>query len=200
SAMSSTVACNAFCSSPRALLSACLAAAVSSSPPRLAWPTCLERAVTRPRNSSRWPDASRRRRSRSAASSSTDGSSPRRAMPFLSTSSSVRRRLGSSMRATVACPRVPAVEVNELVVRYGPLTAVDRLSFTAEAGELVALLGPNGAGKTSTVETLEGYRRPVGGAVRVLGLDPVADHAALTRRIGVMLQSGGVYPGMRVIE
>ncbi len=60
----------------------------------------------------------------------------------------------------------------------------------------MALLGPNGAGKTSTVETLEGYRRPADGTVRVLGLDPIADHRALTRRMGVMLQRGGVYPAM----
>ena len=93
-----------------------------------------------------------------------------------------------------------AIEVRELVVRYGSLVAVDGLSFSADAGELVALLGPNGAGKTSTAETLEGYRRPASGSVRVLGLDPVADHAALTRRIGVMLQSGGVYPGIRPLE
>jgi ABC-2 type transport system ATP-binding protein len=56
------------------------------------------------------------------------------------------------------------------------------------------VLGPNGAGKTSTVETLEGYRRPAGGMVQVLGLNPIADHAALSGRIGVMLQRGGVYP------
>src|SRR5205823_196596 len=93
-----------------------------------------------------------------------------------------------------------AVEVRELVVRYGSLVAVDRLSFAADAGELVALLGPNGAGKTTTVETLEGYRRPSDGTVRVLGFDPAAQHQSLTPRIGVMLQSGGVYPGMRVIE
>jgi len=62
------------------------------------------------------------------------------------------------------------------------------------------LLGPNGAGKTSTVETLEGYRRASEGSVRVLGLDPVTQHSSLMPRIGVMLQSGGVYPGMRVIE
>ncbi|HEX4245281.1 MAG TPA: ABC transporter ATP-binding protein, partial [Acidimicrobiales bacterium] len=68
------------------------------------------------------------------------------------------------------------------------------LSFTAHAGEIVALLGPNGAGKTSTVETLEGYRRPSAGSVRVLGLDPQRDHAALVRRMGVMLQRGGIYP------
>jgi ABC-2 type transport system ATP-binding protein len=91
---------------------------------------------------------------------------------------------------------VPAVVVSDLVVRYGPVTAVDHLSFTAEAGEIVALLGPNGAGKTSTVETLEGYRRPSSGTARVLDLDPLADRTALLPAIGVMLQRGGVYPTM----
>jgi ABC-2 type transport system ATP-binding protein len=92
------------------------------------------------------------------------------------------------------------IEVNGLVVRYGDTVAVDGLDLRADAGTVCALLGPNGAGKTSTVETLEGYRRPSGGRVRVLGLDPVGDHAALTRRMGVMLQGGGVYPGMSPAE
>jgi ABC-2 type transport system ATP-binding protein len=61
---------------------------------------------------------------------------------------------------------------------------------------VLAILGPNGAGKTTTVETLEGYRRPASGRVGVLGLDPVTDHAAVTRRIGVMLQQPGIYPMM----
>jgi len=91
-------------------------------------------------------------------------------------------------------PADAAVECRDLVVRYGGLTAVDRLSFTAGPGQVVALLGPNGAGKTSTVETLEGFRRPDAGGVSVLGLDPVAQHGALVGRIGVMLQRGGVYP------
>lgn len=91
---------------------------------------------------------------------------------------------------------MPALAVSGLVVRYGDVTAVDGVSFTASAGEVLALLGPNGAGKTSTIEALEGYRRPAGGTVRVLGLDPVADATALVPQIGVMLQSGGVYPGM----
>jgi ABC-2 type transport system ATP-binding protein len=95
---------------------------------------------------------------------------------------------------------MPALEVDRLTISYGPVRAVDRLSFTGEFGEVLALLGPNGAGKTSTVEALEGYRRPTDGAVRVLGLDPVADHARLTPQIGVMLQSGGVYPGIRALE
>ena len=90
----------------------------------------------------------------------------------------------------------PAIEVHDLVVRYRNTVAVNRISFEARAGQIVALLGPNGAGKTSTIETLEGYRRPTVGTVRVLGLDPQRDHKALTRRIGVMLQRGGVYPTM----
>ena len=90
--------------------------------------------------------------------------------------------------------QVPVVECVDLVVRYGPLTAVDALSFTAAAGEVLALLGPNGAGKTSTLEVLMGYRRPDGGRVRVRGLDPVADRRALVATMGVMLQGGGIYP------
>jgi ABC-2 type transport system ATP-binding protein len=94
----------------------------------------------------------------------------------------------------------PAVEVDSLVKRYGGTLAVDGVSIAVPRGAVVALLGPNGAGKTTTVEVCEGYRRPDGGTVRVLGLDPVADHDALTPRIGVMLQSGGVYPSARAGE
>ena len=98
-------------------------------------------------------------------------------------------------------PRVVALDVSGLVVRYpGGVVAVDGLSFSAQAGEVLALLGPNGAGKTTTVETLEGYTSPTAGTVRVLGLDPVAEHARLTPRIGVMLQQAGVYPGIRPVE
>ncbi|HVA76022.1 MAG TPA: ABC transporter ATP-binding protein [Acidimicrobiales bacterium] len=99
-------------------------------------------------------------------------------------------------------PAVPhsgaAIEVSGLVVRYGDLVAVDGVEFSAHRGEVVALLGRNGAGKTSTVESLEGYRRRSAGSVRVLGLDPGvhSETRALASRIGVMLQRGGVYPGM----
>jgi ABC-2 type transport system ATP-binding protein len=97
---------------------------------------------------------------------------------------------------TVAFAAMPAIDCRDLVVRYGALTAVDRLSLPAERGQVLALLGPNGAGKTSTVETLEGYRYPSAGSVRVLGLDPRRDHRALVTRMGVMLQRGGIYPAM----
>ena len=91
---------------------------------------------------------------------------------------------------------MPAIEVEELVVRYGRTVAVDGVSFSAEPGEVLGLLGPNGAGKTTTVETLEGYRVPDAGHVRVLGHDPRRDRASVTPLIGVMLQGGGTYPMM----
>ncbi|MBB6119738.1 ABC transporter ATP-binding protein [Nocardiopsis algeriensis] len=93
-----------------------------------------------------------------------------------------------------------AVEVVDLVKRYGTTTAVSGLTFSARRGAVTALLGPNGAGKTSTIEICEGFRRADGGRVRVLGLDPVADAGALKPRVGVMPQSGGVPTGARAGE
>lgn len=93
----------------------------------------------------------------------------------------------------------PVLQVQALVKRYGTKTAVNGLDLVAHAG-VTAVLGPNGAGKTTTVETCEGYRKPDSGTVRVLGLDPVRESAALRPRIGVMLQSGGVYSGARADE
>ena len=87
-----------------------------------------------------------------------------------------------------------ALEVVDLVKRYGARTALDGLSFTVASGTVCALLGPNGAGKTTTVEIAEGFRKPDGGSVRVLGRDP--RDPALKARIGVMPQTGGGYPAM----
>ncbi len=88
----------------------------------------------------------------------------------------------------------PAIAVERLVKRYGGRAAVDDLSFEVAPGEVFALLGPNGAGKTTTIEILEGYRTADSGDVRVLGLQPGRDGAALRRRVGLMLQQGGFYP------
>ena len=96
--------------------------------------------------------------------------------------------------------RQPAVEVTGLRKRYGSKTAVDGLDLLLPAGSVLALLGPNGAGKTTTVEICEGFRAADAGTVRVLGLDPRADGAALRARVGVMPQGGGAYPGVRVDE
>jgi ABC-2 type transport system ATP-binding protein len=94
----------------------------------------------------------------------------------------------------------PAVEIRGLVKEYGGRAVVAGLSLTAERGQVTAILGPNGAGKTTTIETCEGYRRPDGGTVTVLGLDPVRDARALRPRVGVMLQAGGVPTAARAAE
>ena len=97
-------------------------------------------------------------------------------------------------------PAYPAVEIDGLVMAYGDKVAVDGLSLEVARGSVTAVLGPNGAGKTTTLETCEGYRVPQRGTVRVLGLDPQRDRAELLPRIGVMLQSGGAWSGVRAVE
>ena len=92
------------------------------------------------------------------------------------------------------------MRVDNLVMRYGEKVAVDGLSLVVEAHSITAVLGPNGAGKTTTLETCEGYRVPHEGTVRVLGLDPHRQRRELLPRIGVMLQDGGAWSGVRASE
>ncbi|EIV90928.1 ABC transporter ATP-binding protein [Frankia sp. QA3] len=100
----------------------------------------------------------------------------------------------STMPATLAVPAGRAASPD------GRIRAVDGLSLSVPVGSVTAMLGPNGAGKTTTVEICEGFRRADGGEVRILGRDPIADAVALRPRVGVMLQSGGMYPGARAGE
>ena len=93
-----------------------------------------------------------------------------------------------------------AIVVDNFSKSYGSRRVVDALQFSVHTGEVFALLGPNGAGKTTTVETLEGYRTPDQGSVRVLGVDPVREAAALKPQIGVMLQQDGLYPALTTRE
>src|SRR3984957_1736866 len=93
-----------------------------------------------------------------------------------------------------------AIEVRELRKSYGELEAVRGIDFTVARGEIYGLLGPNGAGKTSTVEILEGYRERTSGTVTVLGEDPHHRPRSLRRRVGIVLQSSGIYNQVRVRE
>ena len=92
------------------------------------------------------------------------------------------------------------VEVRELRKAYGPIVAVDSISFSVAENEVFGLVGPNGAGKTTTIECLEGLRDRDGGAVSVLGLDPGDAGADLRRRIGVQLQESSLFDRIRVQE
>ncbi len=86
-----------------------------------------------------------------------------------------------------------AIEVTDLVKCYGPLRAVDGLSFRVEPGEIFGMLGPNGAGKSTTVEIVEGLRQADSGQVEVLGMDVQRQPRRVKERIGVQLQSTAFY-------
>src|SRR5580704_17015589 len=92
------------------------------------------------------------------------------------------------------------IEVENLVKRYGDVEALRGVSFSVEEGKVFGLLGPNGAGKTSTVEILEGLRRPDGGLVSVCGMDPEASGDAFKQEIGGVLQSTALPEKIRVSE
>jgi ABC-2 type transport system ATP-binding protein len=94
----------------------------------------------------------------------------------------------------------PVIEVSELRKVYAGVAAVDGVSLSVGRGEVFGVLGPNGAGKTTTVECVAGLRRPDGGSVRVLGLDPARDPAAVRARVGVQLQQAALPDRMRVGE
>jgi ABC-2 type transport system ATP-binding protein len=87
-----------------------------------------------------------------------------------------------------------AVLIERATVSYGPRVALKDISFEIGAGQAVGYLGPNGAGKTTTLRLLAGLRRPDSGAVRLLGVDPVRDHGAALRRVGVLVETPGVLP------
>lgn len=95
---------------------------------------------------------------------------------------------------------MPAVELADLVVRYGDVVAVDGAAFHVDAGEVVALLGINGAGKSTTIDVLEGLLRPNSGTVRVLDHDPWDQRDVVTPRIGAMPQEPDLPPSARPIE
>ena len=93
-----------------------------------------------------------------------------------------------------------AIEVRDLRKSYGDVEAVRGIDFSVRRGEIYGMLGPNGAGKTSTVEILEGYRQRTSGTVSVLGHDPQTRPLALRQRVGIVLQSSGIYSQVRVRE
>ena len=84
------------------------------------------------------------------------------------------------------------IEIEGLTKRYGHRTVVDDVSFTVERGEILGILGPNGAVKTTTVEMIEGLRRPDAGRISVAGLDPHLDEAALRLVLGAQLQQSAL--------
>ena len=86
----------------------------------------------------------------------------------------------------------PVIEAHNLTRRFASGIALDGLTLSVQAGEVLALLGPNGAGKTTTVRLLNGILAPDTGSARVLGLDPAIDGEAVRRRTGVLTENAGL--------
>lgn len=91
------------------------------------------------------------------------------------------------------------ITVKDLTVRYKEVLAVDGISLSVAQGEIFGIIGPNGAGKTSTIECLEGLRKPTSGEIRVLGINP-AQRRKLYQHIGVQLQETSYPPSIKVEE
>ena len=94
----------------------------------------------------------------------------------------------------------PVISVSGLTKRYGAVAAVRDVSFQVARAEIFGLLGRNGAGKTTTVECLQGLRRADSGEVRVLGLDPRTQAAAVRRQVGCQLQESALPSRIKVWE
>ena len=92
------------------------------------------------------------------------------------------------------------IEVQHLTKRYGPVTAVDDVSFTVERGEILGFLGPNGAGKTTTMRVLTGYMPPSDGKAIVAGYDVFEQPIEAKRRTGYLPETPPLYPDMTVRE
>jgi len=92
------------------------------------------------------------------------------------------------------------IDVQHLVKHYGPIKAVDDISFQVTRGEVFGMLGPNGAGKTTTIEIIEGLRVADSGQVSVMGLDISKAPSKIKQKIGIQLQAPTLLPLLRVEE
>ena len=90
------------------------------------------------------------------------------------------------------------IEVQDLTKAYGPVTAVDHVSFSVNEGEILGFLGPNGAGKTTTMRILTGYLPATSGTAKVAGFDVTTESLSVRRHIGYLPEAPPLYPDMSV--
>ena len=94
----------------------------------------------------------------------------------------------------------PVVETAQLSKKFGDFTALDSLSITVGAGQILGFIGPNGAGKTTTIRILVGLLKPTGGVARIAGADCLQESRKIKRMVGYMPDQFGSYDNMRVTE
>lgn len=94
----------------------------------------------------------------------------------------------------------PVIITENLTKKFGDFTAVNRVSFQMERGQVVGYLGPNGSGKTTTIRLLLGLLLPTSGKAEVLGYDPVSQAEIIRQKVGYMSQKFGLYDDLTVWE
>jgi ABC-2 type transport system ATP-binding protein len=94
----------------------------------------------------------------------------------------------------------PIIRIDGLGKRFAQVTAVDRLSFSVDRGEIFGLVGPDGSGKTATMRMLAGVMRPDSGAIVIDGVDAVADPEEVKQHVSYMPQRFGLYEDLTVAE
>lgn len=92
------------------------------------------------------------------------------------------------------------IEIRSLTKSYGARTAIDKLNFTVQKGEVVGFLGPNGAGKTTTMKIITGFMAPTSGSVKVAGHDVFENPIEVKRHIGYLPETPPVYGDMIVTD
>jgi ABC-2 type transport system ATP-binding protein len=92
------------------------------------------------------------------------------------------------------------IQVEALAKSFGPVKAVDQVSFQVKPGEILGLLGPNGAGKTTTLRLIAGYLRPDAGKISVGGLDGLDERQPIRDRIGYLPEYNPLYQDMLVYD
>jgi ABC-2 type transport system ATP-binding protein len=92
------------------------------------------------------------------------------------------------------------IECKNLTKEYGPIRAVNDVSFTVEPGQVLGFLGPNGAGKSTTMRMLTGYLTPTSGTAKICGIDVLEDGVKAKARFGYLPENGPLYPEMTVLE
>ncbi|HET8732918.1 MAG TPA: ATP-binding cassette domain-containing protein, partial [Anaeromyxobacteraceae bacterium] len=100
----------------------------------------------------------------------------------------------------MTAPATPAIVARDLTRRFGGFTAVDRVSFEVERGEIFGYLGANGAGKSTTIRMLNGLLAPTSGSAVVAGHDVATDPEAVKAAIGYMSQRFSLYLDLPVME
>ena len=106
----------------------------------------------------------------------------------------------SGLQSPVSGPRSTVLSFDRVTKRYGHTVAVEDLSLDVRRGEMFGLIGPDGAGKTTSIRLLCGLLHTDAGAVRVVGLDPVTDHRAVTAKVGYLSQRFSLYGDLTIDE